>query len=83
MTPRLLPALLLSIVLLSACSKLETVKNETTEAVNNLQNEASELKADVDAKVEQVNTAVDSVENAVNSVNQAIDNVKTVTGSNE
>lgn len=80
MSPRLLPALLLSIVLLSACSKLETVKTETTEAVTNLQNEASELKENVDEKVDQVNEAVDSVENAVNSVNQAITDVKTVTG---
>lgn len=65
----------LLLLALSGCDKFETVKNETTEAVTNLQNEASELKEGVDKKVDQVNGAVESVNNAVESVNNAVEDV--------
>lgn len=69
--------LLLALVLFafSACSQLENVKKETTEAVTNLQNEASDIKENVDKKVDQVNGAVESVNNAVESVNNAVEDV--------
>lgn len=75
---RLLASTLL-LFALCGCNKLEAVKNETTEAVTNLQNEAVELKNNVDEKVNQVNTAVDSVTKAVDSMNTAVEDVKAVT----
>ncbi|QQR55429.1 hypothetical protein IPG41_02645 [Candidatus Peregrinibacteria bacterium] len=74
----LLATLLLATVL-CACSKIESVKNETTEAVDNLQNEAFDFKNDLDKTVDEVNSAVDSVGDAVDSVNKAVNDVKAVT----
>ncbi len=75
---KLLYALSLSLLLTACSSTLENVQKETSEAVNNIQTEASNVTDAVTEKVDQVNEAVDSVNKAVDSVNKAVDDIKAV-----
>ena len=79
---RALPLLVLVALLCTGCQNpFSSVQKETTEAVNNLKNDALNVKEGVDNKIDQVNTAVQSVKDAANSVDKAVQDIKTATGS--
>lgn len=76
---KLLSTLLFSVLLTSGCSTaLENAKKETSEAVTNIQTEATNVTNTVNEKVDQVNNTVDSVNQAVDSVNKAVDDIKAI-----
>lgn len=78
-------------LLLSSCSgTVEEVaidvfnaRQEATEAIQNLANEANEIKDGVGAKLEQIQQAAESVSEAVEAVNQAKEDISAITGGNE
>ncbi len=75
----LLHASLFLVLILSSCSSLETVKNETTEAVDNLENEAAEVTGAIGDTIDQMNSIVDSVESTKKSVENTVDGIKNIT----
>lgn len=63
----------------TGCSEdILKAKDETVEAVDNLKNEATEIKEDVEVKIDQVNEAKESIENAADSIYKAAEDMKTV-----
>jgi len=76
-------------LLLTACTATDLMndllnaKQEATEAVENLTNEAIGIKEGVGAKIEQIQQAADSVSDAVDAINQAKEDVGTVMGTEE
>lgn len=76
--------LLAGSILLAGCENvILDAKNETVDAVKNLQTEAINVKEGFETKIEQIEKAKDSVGNAVKSVDQAMTDVRTVVGGGE
>lgn len=58
-------------------------KNETVDAIKNLQTEATNVKEGFETKIKQLQDAKASVDQAFKSVDQAVNDVKTVIGGEE
>lgn len=80
---RLLATTILFSLLLSGCSNWEDAFKEGSEAVENLTNEAIEVKTNVETKIQQVKDATESVNEAVEAVNQAKEDIGEVVGVGE
>jgi hypothetical protein len=70
--------LIATLLLLTACSQLNTVTQETMEAGENLKNKAVEIQEGVTNTVDQVNKAKDSVVDAAGAVGQAVEDLKAI-----
>jgi len=66
-----LAILLVSSMLLTGCTSIETVTVEASEAIVNLINEAIQLRDDIKLKFGQAQQAVESVNEAVGAIDQA------------
>ena len=77
--------LILAVIILPGCSLEEIssnffdAKKETVEAVQNLQNEAIQVKHTVEVKTQQVKQAANSVSAAADSISKASEDLKAVT----
>lgn len=81
--------IILAVIILPGCTLEEIssnffeAKKETTEALQNLQNEAIEVKHTVEVKTQQVKTAADSVSAAADSITQASEDLQALTSEVE
>lgn len=85
---KLIPLLFL-VLISSGCSISDlkanffAAKKETTEAVNNLTQEAIETKELIETKANQAKNTAESISEAADALNQAAEDIKTLTGSEE
>lgn len=85
---KLIP-LLSFLLITSGCSISELKANffnaqkETTEAVNNLTQEALETKELIETKANQAKNTAESISEAAKALNEAAEDIKTLTGGEE
>lgn len=69
----------LVLLVLTACAgQFSKAKEETVEAVENLKNEAVEIKEGVENTLEEIKEAKESVEEASEAINEATDDIKAI-----
>lgn len=76
---KLLALILCSSLLISCTTQWETTKKETSEAIENIGDEAARLGEDIGGKLDQIQEAANSISGAVDAVQDAKDDIKAIT----